>query len=115
VSGVLRTPLVGTAWRVVSVDGQPPVEGSEATAEFTEDRIYGTTGCNRYFAGYTLAGETLSLTPVGMTMMACDGPVGDFEQVFVRVLNAAQSASFDAQRRLTIAGPGGVAVFGRDA
>ena len=106
--------LDGTAWRAVSVDGQPPIEGSEATAAFAEGRIYGTTGCNRYFAGYTLEEGRLSLTPVGMTMMACDGPIGDLEQVFVRVLNAAESAVIDAEGRLVIGGQGGTAVFAPD-
>jgi heat shock protein HslJ len=114
VSESAGSSLVGTTWRAVSVDGQPPIEGSEATAEFSEDRLYGTTGCNRYFGGYTLAGDTLTLTPVAMTMMACDGPVGDFELVFVRVLNAAQTAAIDAEGRLAISGPGGTLVFASD-
>jgi heat shock protein HslJ len=107
----MAASLVGTAWRAVDVDGQPPVEGSEPTIEFSEDRIFGTTGCNRYFAGCTIVGETLSLTPVGMTMMACDGPIGDLEMVFVRVLNAAQTAAVDAEGRLVLGGAGGSAVF----
>jgi heat shock protein HslJ len=103
--------LAGTTWRAVSVDGQPPIEGSEATAEFTDDRLYGTTGCNRYFGGYTLTDGALGLTPVAMTMMACDGPVGDLENVFVRVINAAESATIDAEGRLVLSGPGGTLVF----
>jgi heat shock protein HslJ len=106
--------LVGTAWRAVSVDGQPPIEGSEGTIEFSEDRLYGTTGCNRYFGGYTLTGETLSLTPVGMTMMACDGPVGDLENVFVRVINAADRLTIDADGHLVVSGAGGALVFAPD-
>ena len=107
----MMSSLVGTAWRAVDVDGRVPVEGSEPTIEFTEDRIAGTGGCNRYFAGYKLADEALSLTPVGMTMMACDGPIGDLEMVFVRVLNAAETAAVDAEGRLVIAGASGSAVF----
>jgi heat shock protein HslJ len=107
----MAASLVGTSWRAADVDGRPPVEGSEPTIEFTEDRIAGTTGCNRYFAGYTLADGTLALTPVGMTMMACDGPIGDLEMVFVRVLNAAQTAAVDAEGRLVLGGDGGSAVF----
>ena len=106
--------FVGTAWRAVSVDGQPPIEGSEATIEFGEDRLYGTTGCNRYFGGYTLSGETLTLTPVGMTMMACDGPVGALENVFVRVINAADRVTVDAEGRLVVSGAGGTLVFAPD-
>jgi len=107
----MAASLVGTAWRAVDVDGQVPVEGREPTIEFTEDRIFGTGGCNRYFAGYKLADEALSLTPVGMTMMACDGPIGDLEMVFVRVLNAAETAAVNAEGHLVIAGAGGSTIF----
>ena len=103
--------LAGTAWRAVDVDGRPPVEGSAPTIEFTEDRVAGTTGCNRFFAGYTVVDDGLSLTAVGMTMMACDGPIGDIEMVFVTVLNAAQTVAVDAEGRLVIGGSGGTAIF----
>jgi heat shock protein HslJ len=112
---VSLSALAGTAWRAVEVDGRPPVEGSEPTAEFGEDRVSGTTGCNGYFAGYTLEDGRLSLTAVGMTMMACDGPIGDLEMVFVKVLNAAATAAIDAQGSLVIGGSGGTAIFVRSA
>ena len=71
--------LAGTSWRAISVAGDAPVEGSNPTLAFTEDEISGTTGCNQFFGGYTYDAGTISMSNVGMTMMACDGPISEVE------------------------------------
>jgi heat shock protein HslJ len=104
--------LAGTAWRVVSVAGAAPVAGREPTITFEPERVSGTTGCNQYFGGYTLVGGAIAFSAVGMTRMACDDAVGQIEGAFTGALTAATSATFDAEGRLHLAGPGGEIVLG---
>lgn len=65
-----------TTWQLISyrhADGETVAAWAEspATFEFQDGRVTGTTGCNRFFSGYTLAGDRLTLTPGGSTLMAC--------------------------------------------
>jgi heat shock protein HslJ len=51
----------------------------------TEARAVGFSGCNRYFSGYELAGESLVFGPAGSTRMACASGM-ELEQVFLQAL-----------------------------
>jgi len=51
-----------------------------------DGRIAGSTGCNRFFGGYTLDGERLSFGGIGLTKMACMEPLMSQEQSFVSAL-----------------------------
>ena len=63
--------LLGTAWRLVSLDGQPPLEGSTLTlAWHNEHRAGGNAGCRAFVAGYEAQGDELSI--VSMAMMGAD-------------------------------------------
>lgn len=46
--------LPGTQWELVSLDGDPLVEGSRITLAFEEGRLSGFAGCNRYGTTYAL-------------------------------------------------------------
>ena len=107
--------LAGTAWRAISVSGAAPVAGNEPTIAFDADRATGTTGCNQYFGGYTYADGTIALSQVGMTMMACDGPIGTVEGSFVKALNGATSVAIDDGGQLLLSGTGGEVLFTPDA
>jgi putative lipoprotein len=105
--------LAGTAWRAVSVAGEPPVAGREPTITFDADRVTGTTGCNQYFGGYTLGDGTIAFSAVGMTLMACDDEVGRIEGAFTQALNGATTAAVDASGHLVLDGSGGTVSFAR--
>ena len=107
--------LAGTSWRAVSVSGAVPVAGGEPTLVFAEDQVSGTTGCNQYFGGYTYADGAISLTNVGMTMMACDGPISATEAAFTQALNGATTVSIDDGGQLLLSGSGGEVLFKPDA
>ena len=71
-------PLAGTSWILKELDGAAPVEGgrSPANLEFLADgRIAGTTGCNRYFGPFTIAGDALTTGQLGSTLMSCAKPL----------------------------------------
>jgi heat shock protein HslJ len=71
--------LAGTAWTLVGFETDagviPAATEAPATLDFAAGgeqtaRLSGSGGCNRYFAGYSLAGDRLTLAPASVW----DGP-----------------------------------------
>ncbi len=112
------TTLAGTAWRVVSVNGRPPVAGSEPTAAFGPANVTGSSGCNSYGGAYTYDPSTGSIAfkDLMMTLMLCVEPArNEVETLFNQAINAATSASIDPEGRLVLSGSGGEIVLTVDA
>lgn len=113
--------LPGSSWTIVAIGGQAPAPaedegGSAPSIAFdTEGLVSGSTGCNRFFGGYT-AGADGALTVggegavLGMTRMACIEPLNEQE---TRVMAAlAEVARYSiAGGRLTLANAAGAAVI----
>jgi heat shock protein HslJ len=109
---------VGSAWRVVAVNGRPPIAGSEPTAVFAATDVKGSSGCNSYGGQYTYdpSSGSISFRDLAMTAMACIEPGrNDFEGIFTQAINQATSASIDPDGRLVLRGPGGEIVLTVDA
>lgn len=88
--------LEGPTWQLTAVgDASGALNdvpaGVEATALFEAGRVGGSGGCNRYGASYTLVGESLTIMPGPMTMMACPEPQMSVEQQFMATLAATAS------------------------
>jgi copper homeostasis protein (lipoprotein) len=67
-------PLVGTAWRLVWIDGvpyTPALPGRPAGLQLDGGRAAGSDGCNRIFGPYTQEGDALRLGELAATMMSC--------------------------------------------
>ncbi len=79
--------LDGSEWRIVSVGGAPVILPRPATIAFTEDRVSGSTGCNRFTGGYAIRAGRLSTTRLAMTRMACMGEAGAIEAAVTGLLN----------------------------
>ncbi len=112
------TALTGSAWRVVAVNGRPPIAGSEPTVVFTAAEVKGSAGCNSYGGHYEYAPSTgaIAFRDLGMTAMACAEPArNDIEVLFTRAINQAATASIDPAGRLVLSGPGGEIVLTVDA
>lgn len=77
---------VGT-WILVNL-GEEHIPGdAEIFLAVMEDGKYGgSAGCNRYFGNMSETESGLSMGPIGSTMMACEQPVLDREQRFLRAL-----------------------------
>jgi heat shock protein HslJ len=113
-SPVPSTPasLAGTSWQAISVSGATPVQGSEPTLVFAdEEQVNGNTGCNGFFGGYAYGDGEIEFTNIGMTLMACDGPISALEAAYTQALNAATTAAIDDGGQLVLRGPGGDIVF----
>lgn len=96
-----RALLTGT-WRLVDLPGAPLPEGAEVTFEVAGDRMSGKAGCNRFFGGLTVTGETLTLAPGGVTMMACPEPQMQLEAAFLDRLGKVGLFDIDAAGRLIL-------------
>jgi heat shock protein HslJ len=83
--------LEGTEWRLsdhLGPDGAlvPVAEEVMATASFSEGRVSGTTGCNRYSGSYRIDGASLLLGSIAMTRMACIPPRDAVERAMTAAL-----------------------------
>ena len=109
--------LMARGWKLVSITGANVefvlTEDVEITLVFTPDgRVAGSGGCNRYFSAVEL-GEpgTLSLGPVGSTMMACPQQVMAQEQQFLMALQEARQYRLAGNRLELNFGDDGVLTF----
>ena len=118
-------PLADTKWQAQSFLN--PAQGgslaslladTQLTAEFTggtsseESIVSGSAGCNRYTAGYTVDGDSLSIAQAASTMMFCEGPEGvmDQEAAFLSAMQSASSFKLEAERLRILDGQGKVVV-----
>ena len=60
--------LVGTAWQLVSTNGQPPVEGTTITLAFQDEtHASGHAGCREYAATYEASGDHIRFPSLSMS------------------------------------------------
>jgi heat shock protein HslJ len=97
--------LAGTAWRATGINNgkgavASVVSGSTVSLEFgPEGRASGTSGCNRYTAGYTVDGPSLKFSQAASTRMMCaDSGVMEQEQHFLRALESVATARVEGDR-----------------
>ncbi|MEM9121268.1 MAG: META domain-containing protein [Cyanobacteria bacterium P01_F01_bin.56] len=72
----LQSSLEQSTWQLVSYrDASGNVAAAwgdrPATFQFAAGQLTGTTGCNRFFSSYTVAGDELAIADGGSTLMAC--------------------------------------------
>lgn len=96
------SPLVA-AWRLLSLDPgtqslDPPLQGTELTAEFHEDgRLAGSAGCNRFGTTYEMTGLSITVNPrFAVTQMWCGDPEGVMaqEDAFLRAWSRVAAYRF---------------------
>ena len=105
--------LLGTTWRLIEIDGQAPLAGTEATLHFEGQEVSGNTGCNQYFGEYTAGRSELGFGVLGQTEMACLEPEGLMaqERAYLDALSRAEQFTVaDDQLRVLCKG-GDVLVF----
>jgi heat shock protein HslJ len=87
--------LAGTSWVLVSLAGDDVLSGTEVTAEFTDDQVSGSTGCNSYSVAYGAdGGSDIDFDErFAVTERACERATMDQEAAFLAALAAADSFS----------------------
>jgi heat shock protein HslJ len=83
--------LLGKEWIVEDLKGGAVVDGSSVSIQFKDGGwISGQASVNRYYAQYTLTGESLTISKVGTTRMAGDPALMKQESLFMRLLQDVQ-------------------------
>jgi len=90
--------LPGTEWALTSLNGDALIKGTQITLRFGDGSLEGSGGCNTYGGSYTADEESLSLSDLYWTEMACLEPEGvlDQELAYLNTLNTAGSYRLDA-------------------
>ena len=81
--------LIGTNWKLTTLDGGPVDATVTSTLAISADSIGGNGGCNTYGGDLTATPTGIDISQVFSTMMACDGL--DQEQAFFAALEAANN------------------------
>ena len=79
-------PLEGTAWLLDSSPGIDVPAGASPSMTFSEGRVAGSTGCNRFTGPYSTDGDRLELGTIASTRMACAPPLMALEQAYLEAL-----------------------------
>lgn len=80
-------PLEGTAWTVVS--GVEAPADAIPTLTLEDGNASGFGGCNTFRGGYEVAGDSISIGPLAVTLMACEEPKMAAEGAYLPALEAA--------------------------
>lgn len=109
--------LAGTTWVLTGFDNPmeptPVLPDTEITmmVDMAAGKINGSAGCNNYFGNFTEdAPGTLSIGPIGATMMACPEDVMAQEQKFLSALQSAGGFQF-WNGKVLFHGNGGILIF----
>lgn len=86
------SPLPGTAWRLVALDGKDSDPTVTSRLVFNADgSVSGNGGCNNFAGGATIAGSALKFAPLASTMMACEEAKSKQEGAFHAALSRTVS------------------------
>jgi heat shock protein HslJ len=81
--------LLSTRWQVEDIDQVGIIDSSMITIEFRgPENLAGSAGCNRYFGVFEQTGDRISVSPLGLTRMACAEALMNQERRFVDAMAA---------------------------
>ena len=101
------------SWKLVSLNGDPVLAGTELTIEFKDGQAAGFSGCNSFGGAYEQSGESLKFGELAMTLMAClDNGVMDQESAYMAALGAVDTVKV-GENTLTLRGPEVELVYNR--
>lgn len=109
----LPDPLAGTAWELVSINGDSVVEGSTVTLSFgTDGRAFGSGGCNNYGTSYSFNEDRIFFSQAVSTMMACmEEGLMEQELAFQLALSTAETFTQTSEQLTITLADGGELVF----
>lgn len=115
-SNVEPLPLEGTPWVLSTYNNGENamvsvLEETRVTANFEDDQVSGSAGCNNYFGSFEATEDTISIGPLASTMMLCAEPVNEQEQRFLAALESATSYQVIANRLELVNGEGALAAM----
>ena len=100
--------LAGTAWRLVTMNGQPPAAGSTMTLAFQdENRASGHAGCRDYVLGYEASEEGISFYYTAMIGWVCVAPGSEDSRDLLLTQEGAFTDALSWTDRFRLAEDGG--------
>jgi heat shock protein HslJ len=100
VQSLVIPTLDNSSWKLVSMYGRSPIDGTTITLSFAHGILMGSAGCNSYGGGpdsgryrSTLDG-TLTITQTAVTVMRCAEPPGIMEQEDAYIDALHQAATY---------------------
>jgi heat shock protein HslJ len=105
-SGTTGTPspgaVTGTVWRLIELDGNPAVQGADATLELSkEGKASGRGSCNRFSGTVAISGDRIEFGPLASTKMACvDAAATAQETKYLDALQKAERFELDGSTLL---------------
>lgn len=113
----LNLPLEKTLWTLVNVEGQPLPAELTLTAFFEPDpavsgtgTISGNSGCNQFGGSYQITDNSLSVSELFTTMMACEESAMDVETAYIQALSTSQTFAITGMN-LVVSSEQGVLTF----
>ncbi|HLQ86081.1 MAG TPA: META domain-containing protein [Salinisphaeraceae bacterium] len=95
--------LIDREWVVEDIAERGIIDASHMTLNFDANgRLSGYAGCNNYHAQYELAGESLRVDTMAVTMKACAPALNNQERRFLQVLRDTHSFDIDATGKLIL-------------
>jgi heat shock protein HslJ len=90
--------LNDSEWLLADLAGTPVVPNSKASLAFLDSgKVAGGASCNRFTGTVTVSGNTLKLSPLATTMMACVDPkLAAQETAYLKALGAASRYEWQA-------------------
>ena len=108
------TALQAREWRVEDIAGAGIIDNSPATLLFGPDgRLSGNASCNRLIGSYTVERNKLTISPAGLTMMACPPALMDQERKLVDLIRTVTRYSIDRTGKLTLTSASGKSIVAR--
>ncbi len=106
-------PFDGTSWVLIWYGENSLLPGREITATFEDGQVSGSAGCNTYGGTYQVRGDSISVSDLFATEMACLEPEGimEQEQTYLEFLADAQSFDRHSGRMLIFRSDGEALTF----
>jgi heat shock protein HslJ len=99
--------LEGTAWILSALPGQTLLPEAGVTLRFEGGKASGSDGCNRYSAPYTSTGQSLEISPRGIsTMMACPPELMQLARSYTTALGDSRAWRIEDGRLQLLAADG---------
>jgi heat shock protein HslJ len=107
--GAILSPqtLEGTDWVILRVGEMDALADRPAEIAFTNGRVSGTTGCNRFSGSYDVNTTALTLGPLAATKMACPGTAMEQENKLLAILKGTIGMTFRNGDTLILTGANG--------
>ena len=105
--------LNDTSWTLTGLNGSSPIAGTTVTAQFADGQVSGQSGCNQFGGSYDASGDSLTVSALFMTEMACLDPEGamDQESTYLDLLGRAARYQIDGSQLVITTGSGETLTF----